>query len=292
MIRFTAFITCSAVFALAVPAGISAAAPVMPPLPAPPVSSAVSALAAAGAKVSASPSETSFEASRVGSVRVRYSFSKRSTLFKYRLTFKNGTNWQTVNKVKKTGSFKGSHRVALKKFLAGQSVEVGSYRLKLTADGGTKTLGFTVTSEPPEVVKPQAGPWHSTSLTGPYRHVGGTGFSDSMELTQLFFEVAPDATNVSKFGFSYNYWGPAFPSGEPCAGSANGVESVPSPITNGQFSNPDIPNGAEFFRFQGTFDSPTTAHGTAQFGTTITDARCRLGAFPVATGTFTWTATR
>ena len=290
MIRFTVFITCSAAFALAIPTAVSVAVPVAPsPFTRPP--SATMSTLAARAKVSASLSKTSFEASEVGSVKLSYRFSKRSKHFGYRLRFKNGASWQTVNRVKKTGRFKGSHTVMVKKLFAGEPVEVGSYRLRLTADGGSRTLAFMVTSAPPAVVKPEAGLWHSTVLSGPSRSIGGS-FSDSMEVTQLFFEVAPDRANVSKFGFSYTYSGPSFPSGELCSGSANSVESQPSPITNGQFSDPGIPYGAELFRFQGTFDSPTTAHGTAQFGTTITDIRCRLSGFYVATGTFTWTATR
>lgn len=286
MIRFTAFIACSAAFALAFPAAASVSVPVTQSQATQPLSTL-----AARAKVSASLSETSFAVARVGSVKLRYRFSKPSTHFRYRLSLKSGSTWQTVNRVKKTGRFPGSHTVRVRKIFGAEPVKVGSYRLKLAADGGSTTVAFTVTSGPPAVVKPEAGLWHSTSLSGPYRHVGGD-FSDSMEVTQFFFEVAPDRATLSKFGFSYTYSGPSFPSGELCSGSANSAASGPTPVTNGQFQDPGLPLGAELFRFQGTFDSPTTAHGTAQFGTTITDFRCRLSGFFLATGTFTWTATR
>ena len=65
----------------------------------------------------------------------------------------------------------------------------GSYRLKLTADGGSKTLAFTVTGgkpvtpppvtpppvTPPAVVVPQAGHWESTSPQWPRERRGPDG---------------------------------------------------------------------------------------------------------------------
>lgn len=279
MIRSTVLITCAAL-ALAVPA---AAAPV-----APPEGSATSVLAA-GAKISASLSETSFEASRVGSVKLSYSFSKRSKDFRYRLSFKDGAAWQTVNRVKKSGRFKGSHTLRVKKLFGGEPVMVGRYRLKLAADGGRTTLAFTVTGKPPvtppAAVVPQAGYWESTGLSGP---VSGGG----LEVTRLQFNVGPDQATVSGVGFGYtvSWYG--------CMSGFSGMNSGNSaPITDGQFQ-PISPTGSwsgpvSGF-LQGTFDSPTSAHGT---GTMSGSMWCKGPTgfnmlMSGSTGTFSWTASK
>jgi hypothetical protein len=117
------------------------------------------------AKISAHLSETRFGASRAGSVKLIYRFSKRSKHFNWVLTVKHGSGWQTISSVKKRGSFKGSHTVTVRKLFAGKPVKAGSYRIKLSADGGSRRLSFTVTGVPPAAFKPRAGSWVSTSLT-------------------------------------------------------------------------------------------------------------------------------
>ncbi|MBK6763413.1 MAG: hypothetical protein IPG68_09120 [Micrococcales bacterium] len=285
MIRFTAFITCCAAFALAVPAAVSVAAPVAPSQSMRPPSATTSVLAAR-AKVSASLSETSFRASRAGSVKLTYSFSKRSKHFRYRLSVKNGATWQTVNRVKKTGRFKGTHTLKVKKLFAGEPVKVGSYWLKLTADAGSTTLAFTVTSEPPvtpPVVKPQAGSWHSTS---PAPRVGSF-------LQGLGFYVSSDQS-VTGLGFGYYFTG--CPLNTNATGRSDMTSGYSTPITNGQFAmNPTGSwSGPVSGSLQGTFDSPTSAHGTGMMSGILW---CQGPAgynytVNASTGTFSWTATK
>jgi len=106
---------------------------------------AVATVAApSGARVSAHLTKTSFKSSQAGSVKLIYSFSATSKSFSYLLSTKKGSKWQTVKRVKKTGSFKGSKSMTVKKVFAGKSVKVGSYKLKLSADGGSKILSFKV----------------------------------------------------------------------------------------------------------------------------------------------------
>jgi len=104
---------------------------------------------ASGAKISAHLTKTSFEPAQAGSVKLIYSFSAPSRSFSYLLKLKKGKKWQTVKSVKKTGSFKGSHTMTVKKVFAGKPVKVGSYRLKLSADGGSKLLSFVVKGSKP-----------------------------------------------------------------------------------------------------------------------------------------------
>lgn len=285
MIRFTAFITCSAAFALAVPNAVSAAVPVAPSQSTRPPSATMSTLAVR-AKISASLSKTSFEASEVRSVKLSYGFSKRSKHFRYRLSVKNGASWQTVNMVKKTGRFKGSHTVTVKKFFAGEPVKVGSYRLRLTADGGGTTLAFTVISppgtpsEPPAQVKPQAGYWKSTILSGP---VSGGGLT----VTSLRFTVLVDQATVAGLGFGYDFsFGGCSSGGYSSNGSSSAITSGEFTLGYG-FTGPWT--GAGVGRLVGSFDSPTSAHGT---GSMEAFMFCTgLGNVRGSTGTFSWTAT-
>jgi alpha-tubulin suppressor-like RCC1 family protein len=97
-------------------------------------------------KISAHLTKTIFKTSQAKSVKLIYSFSSKSKSFSYRLNFKKGSRWQLVTSVKKTGSFKGSKSITAKKLFAGKSVKVGSYRLKLSADKGSKALNFKLVS--------------------------------------------------------------------------------------------------------------------------------------------------
>lgn len=75
---------------------------------------------------------------------VVYAFSAPSKSFAYRLTFKAGSKWQTIKSVKKTGSFSGTHTMTVKKVFGGKAIKAGTYRLKLSTDGGSKSLRFIV----------------------------------------------------------------------------------------------------------------------------------------------------
>jgi hypothetical protein len=97
---------------------------------------------ASAAKISAHLTKTSFTSSQASSVKLLYKFSAPSKHFSYLLTFKKGSKWQTVKSVKKKGTFKGSKSMTVKKVFSGKPVKVGSYRLKLSADGGSKQLSF------------------------------------------------------------------------------------------------------------------------------------------------------
>ena len=122
--------------------------------------SAAPSKASAG-KISAHLTKTSFKSSQAGSVKLIYKFSATSKSFAYKLTIKKGSKWLKVKSVKKTGSFKGSKSMTVKKVFAGKSVKVGSYRLKLSADGGSKTLGFKIA-----VVGRRPIPWASPAISG------------------------------------------------------------------------------------------------------------------------------
>jgi hypothetical protein len=100
--------------------------------------------AVSGAEISAHLTSTSFTSAKAGSVKLVYKFSKPSKSFSYLLTRKTASKWQKVRSVKKKGHFEGSKSMTVKKVFAGKSVKIGSYRLKLSADKGSKLLSFNV----------------------------------------------------------------------------------------------------------------------------------------------------
>ena len=58
---------------------------------------------------------------------------------------KKGAKWLTVRYVKKTGRFVGKRTYTVKALFRGKSIKTGRYRLRLAAEGNSKTLAFRVT---------------------------------------------------------------------------------------------------------------------------------------------------
>jgi len=299
------------------------------------------ATAAGGAKISAHLTKTSFMSSEAGSVKVIYKFSKPSKSFGYLLTFKKGAKWLTVKSVKKKGSFKGSKSMTVKKVFAGKPVKVGSYRLKLSADGGSKLLSFKVVTDLPGAfnkTSPANGAteqlttatlsWGSSSNAASYEYcvdtsndntcagswvsIGASGSASPSGFapgTTYYWQVRAENASGEAYSDGGTWW--SFTTWKPTAGSwttSSGVSFTVSsdqttidpftalfgtgsgyvmlfghntPIVNGQFSQ----TGA--FYYSGTFDSPTTAHGTVGLNNYCTGypSSCYTG------GPYTWAAT-
>jgi hypothetical protein len=108
------------------------------------------------ARISAHLTKRSFTSAQAKNVKLIYKLSAPSKSFSYRLTFKKGAKWQNVKRVKKTGNFSGTKSMTVKKVFAKKPVKVGSYRLKLSADGGSTRLSFKVVNAKsiPTVSKP------------------------------------------------------------------------------------------------------------------------------------------
>jgi hypothetical protein len=109
---------------------------------------------ASAARISAHLTKTSFTSTQAKTVKLIYKFSVPSKSFSYLLTRKKGLKWQTIKSVNKTGTFRGSKAMTVKKVFAKKPVKVGSYRLKLSADGGSKRLSFKVKPTAPIASKP------------------------------------------------------------------------------------------------------------------------------------------
>jgi alpha-tubulin suppressor-like RCC1 family protein len=119
---------------------------------------------ASAAKISAHLTKKSFTKAQVKKVKVIYKFSARSKSFSYLLSLKKGSKWQKVKSVKKKGHFKGSKSMTIKKVFAGKPVKIGRYRLKLSADGGSKTLSFKVVKAKTPVPPPTGSKPANTAL--------------------------------------------------------------------------------------------------------------------------------
>jgi alpha-tubulin suppressor-like RCC1 family protein len=107
-------------------------------------SSHVTTAAASGAMISAHLTRKSFTSAQAKKVKLIYKFSAPSKSFAYRLTFKQGSRWQTLKSVTRKGYFMGSHTMTVKRVFVGKPIKVGRYRLKLSADGGSKLLSLMV----------------------------------------------------------------------------------------------------------------------------------------------------
>lgn len=258
------------------------------------------------ARISAHLTSTSFAPAKARTVKLVYKFSSRSSRFAFVLTRKAGSAWSRVRSLSKRGSFRGSHTMTVKRVFGSKPVLVGRYRLKVSSSSAQGvTLGFTVVSPgtspvtppatPPATVKPEAGSWRATAMSGPVSG-DGTGFYVGFHVTatSISFTVSPDGTTVTGFGFTYDMSGPGTTPGSRCSQSGSTADQTSGPITDGQFSTPDVNTWTDPFSygtFSGTFDSPTAAHGTAWLHGYIGAFDCSRSGY-ASTGTFSWTASR
>jgi hypothetical protein len=240
-----------------------------------------SASVAASGRVTAHLTKTSFTAAQAESVKLVYAFSPASARFGYLLSLKKGANWVTVRSINKTGSFKGSYTMTVKQLFGSNALKIGQYRVKVSADANSVTRGFTVVKPPSDggsTITPRAGHWSGSLI-----QVDAPNSLSPSESYKVELYVTPDQTHVYliySFGFSgYNS----------CNNNLRGryTNGNPKPVAANSFST--SPPG---FYFSGTFDSPTSAHGTV--GLEHETVRCDsalTGSVMVSTGAQVWTAT-
>ena len=257
----------------------------------------VGASATTPAGISAHLTSKSFTPDQARTVKLVYKFSSKSSRVAYVLSRKAGSAWSKVRSVSKRGSFRGSHTMTVSSVFGSKSVVVGQYRLKLSGSANSVTVSFTIMKPvPPATVKPEAGRWMATSLSGPVSG-DGSDFYAGFEITanSIFFTVTSDRATVSGFGFSYDMSAPGSTPGSRCSQRGTTADQTAAPITNRQFSTPAqnawTPDASSNGSFSGMFDSPTTAHGTAWVRGDISSFDCRRSGF-ANTGGFSWTATR
>lgn len=135
-----------------------------------------SSTTASGGKISSARlTKKKFTIFQTASVKLIYKFSKESTHFSYKLQIKKKvsvkehgewrkvTRWKQVRSAKQRGHFKGSKSMTVKKLFAGKPVNVGSYKLRLSADRGVKTLSFEVIKAK-KMTQVAAGAYHTCAL--------------------------------------------------------------------------------------------------------------------------------
>lgn len=251
------------------------------------VGAAPSGAVPSAGRISAHMTSTTFTVAQADQVKVVYTFSSQSPRFGFVLSRKADGSWVRVRRVVQSGSFTGTHRKTVTQVFGPKPVRTGHFRLRLFTPANGVTLRFAITKA---AERPRAGSWVATTLTGP---VTGSGGGGSVTATRVSFVVQSDRATVAGFGFGYEYYGTPKP-GQTCSGSGfSGLTQKTSPIEHGQFStpNPTGPwSGAGSGTFNGTIDSATTAHGTAQLQLYIGDYGC-FSTGNAQTGTFTWKAT-
>ncbi len=100
-------------------------------------------LSIAGKIVSCRLSRKSFKRSRAAKVKLTCAFNPKSRLFDYALSIKRGARWAAVTSGRKTGSF-ATCTLTVKQLFARKPVKRGVYRLRLSAEASSRTLGFAV----------------------------------------------------------------------------------------------------------------------------------------------------
>ncbi len=96
-----------------------------------------------GKIVSAKLSKKSFAAAAAAKARLTVKFSPKSKVFRSLLSIKKGKKWVKVKAIVRRGSL-GSYKTTVKKLFGGKKIKPGLYRLKLSADVGSRTLSFKV----------------------------------------------------------------------------------------------------------------------------------------------------
>jgi hypothetical protein len=79
-----------------------------------------------------------------GTVKIRYTFYPPSKRFAYVLSEYDGSTWVTLRKVAKKGSYAGRKTMTIRKLFGKKPLQSGRYRVKLTADKNSKTVGFKI----------------------------------------------------------------------------------------------------------------------------------------------------
>jgi hypothetical protein len=290
---------------------------------------------AASGTITAHLTQTSFTAAQAGNVKLVYTFSPASTRFGYLLSLKNGANWVTVRSINKTGSFKGSYTMTVKQLFGSHAVKIGQYRVRVSADGGSKLLSFKVVTDLPgafnktspiygatEQLTTATLSWGSSSNAASYEYcvdtsnnntcagswvsIGASGSASPSGLapyTTYYWQVRAENASGEAYSDGGTWW--HFTTWEPKTGSwttSSGVSftaisgvvverfsaafstgyafvSYNTPIVAGQFSKTGP------YYYSGTFDSPTTAHGTVGLNND-----CSLGSC-YTDGPYTWAAT-
>ncbi len=183
----------------------------------------------AAAQLSARLTKTSFAGSQAGSVKLTYTFSKPSKRFGYLLTFKQGKKWQTVKSVKQNGEFTGSKTATVKTLFAGKPVKVGNYRLKLSADTGSKLLIFKVVKSAAPTIS--IAPASQNSGTGVnFTITGGVGSLEPGQTKPIALTLTnPNSVQIFVTQLALTVSADSTPSG--CA-SASNLQITQSSVTS------------------------------------------------------------
>ncbi|MGA9761079.1 MAG: hypothetical protein WBQ14_01470 [Gaiellaceae bacterium] len=96
------------------------------------------------AKIAANLASASLTAAQARKVKLSYSFSRSSKTFTYRLDRRVRAKWSMLRSVTHKGKLKGSHILTVRALFAGKAISAGHYRLRLSADGDSTTLGFEI----------------------------------------------------------------------------------------------------------------------------------------------------
>jgi alpha-tubulin suppressor-like RCC1 family protein len=211
---------------------------------------AASGTTASGGKISwARLTKKSFAASQAKTVNVIFKFSKASSRFSYELQMKkkinvekNGewrkvTRWKKVESVMKRGHFNGRWGITVKTLFHGKAVRLGFYKIRLSADMGSKTVSFSVIKAK-KATEVSAGSYHTCALLSSGKiwcwgdnDAGELGNGDSAEFGHI---DSPTAVEVRRISTATQV---AAGGGHTCALLSNGTVECWGASDKGQLGN-------------------------------------------------------
>jgi hypothetical protein len=147
--------------------------------------------------------KTSFAPAEASKVKIVYRFSPASSTFGYKLLSKHGTTWKTLRDVKRKSRFTGSHSTMVKALFGTRPVELGGYRLELSADLNRVSLPFRVVAPTPVTLARHDRPSSTVKLIFIHHSTGENWLADEKG------ELGIALKNNNYFVSDTNYgWGP------------------------------------------------------------------------------------
>lgn len=87
---------------------------------------------------------TTLASAQAAEIGLEYGFRRPSKHFSLLLERRQGTKWLSLRSVKLAGRFTGTHKSTVKEVFGNTAIRAGSYRLRLSSDSNSVSLGFSI----------------------------------------------------------------------------------------------------------------------------------------------------
>ncbi len=105
--------------------------------------------APSSATLTAHLAATTLASAQAAEIGLEYDFRRASKHFSLLLERRQRANWLPLRSVELKGRFKGAHTSTVREVFGTRAISAGSYRLRLSSDSNTVSLGFSIFSADP-----------------------------------------------------------------------------------------------------------------------------------------------